>query len=78
MAIDPRLCISYYKFQIENEDGSQYFFEANDENSCNWMMFVRPANNYSEQNVVAFQYKMDIFYMTTKNIEPKQELKVLA
>ncbi|XP_056139182.1 PR domain zinc finger protein 10 [Lampris incognitus] len=50
--------------------------DLSDEDSCNWMMFVRPAQNHLEQNLVAYQYGSDIFYTTIKNIQPKQELKV--
>lgn len=40
------------------------------------MMFVRPAQNHLEQNLVAYQYGQHIYYTTIKNIEPKQELRV--
>lgn len=40
------------------------------------MMFVRPAQNHLEQNLVAYQYGSEIFYTTIKNIQPKEELKV--
>ncbi|KAM6159406.1 PR domain zinc finger protein 10 isoform 11-T11 [Rhynchocyon petersi] len=40
------------------------------------MMFVRPAQNHLEQNLVAYQYGHHVYYTTIKNIEPKQELKV--
>uniref|UniRef100_A0A8C5BVR3 PR domain zinc finger protein 10 n=1 Tax=Gadus morhua TaxID=8049 RepID=A0A8C5BVR3_GADMO len=50
--------------------------DLSDEDSCNWMMFVRPAQNHLEQNLVAYQYGSEIFYTTIKNIQPKQELKV--
>lgn len=43
---------------------------------CNWMMFVRPAENHLEQNLVAYQYGHHVYYTTIKNVEPKQELKV--
>ncbi|KAG9481499.1 hypothetical protein GDO78_010627 [Eleutherodactylus coqui] len=46
------------------------------ESLCNWMMFVRPAQNHLEQNLVAYQYGQHIYYTTIKNIEPKQELRV--
>lgn len=39
-------------------------------------MFVRPAQNHLEQNLVAYQYGSEIFYTTIKNIQPKEELKV--
>ncbi|XP_011480583.1 PR domain zinc finger protein 10 isoform X1 [Oryzias latipes] len=52
------------------------WLDLSDEDSCNWMMFVRPARNHLEQNLVAYQYGSDLFYTTIKNIQPKQELKV--
>jgi hypothetical protein len=59
-------------------DGHTLYFEACDENVCNWMMFIRPAQNFAEQNMVAYQHGNEIFYTVTKDInEPKTELKVL-
>lgn len=52
------------------------WLDLSDEDNCNWMMFVRPAQNHLEQNLVAYQYGSEIFYTTIKNIQPKQELKV--
>nr|XP_033774339.1 PR domain zinc finger protein 10 isoform X3 [Geotrypetes seraphini] len=52
------------------------WFELSEESLCNWMMFVRPAQNHLEQNLVAYQYGQHIYYTTIKNVEPKQELKV--
>ncbi|XP_059685598.1 PR domain zinc finger protein 10 isoform X7 [Gavia stellata] len=52
------------------------WFELSSEALCNWMMFVRPAQNHLEQNLVAYQYGHHIYYTTIKNVEPKQELKV--
>ncbi|XP_034024388.1 PR domain zinc finger protein 10 [Thalassophryne amazonica] len=57
-------------------DKGDMWFELSDEDSCNWMMFVRPAQNHLEQNLIAYQYGSEIFYTTIKNIQPKQELKV--
>nr|XP_043888254.1 PR domain zinc finger protein 10 isoform X3 [Solea senegalensis] len=58
------------------EKPSDMWFDLSDEDSCNWMMFVRPAQNHLEQNLVAYQYGSEIFYTTIKNIQPKQELRV--
>uniref|UniRef100_A0A3B4ARM1 PR domain zinc finger protein 10 n=1 Tax=Periophthalmus magnuspinnatus TaxID=409849 RepID=A0A3B4ARM1_9GOBI len=55
---------------------SDMWFDLSEEDSCNWMMFVRPAQNHLEQNLVAYQYGPEIFFTTIKNIQPKQELKV--
>ncbi|KAG7483868.1 hypothetical protein MATL_G00042970 [Megalops atlanticus] len=60
----------------EGEQREDKWVELSDEERCNWLMFVRPAQNHLEQNLVAYQYGADIFYTTIKNIQPKQELKV--
>ncbi|XP_036393099.1 PR domain zinc finger protein 10 isoform X2 [Megalops cyprinoides] len=60
----------------EGEKAEDMWVDLSDEERCNWMMFVRPAQNHLEQNLVAYQYGADIFYTTIKNIQPKQELKV--
>lgn len=62
----------------EGEKSDDLWLDLSDEESCNWLMFVRPAQNHLEQNLVAYQYGSEIFYATIKNIQPKQELKVGA
>lgn len=42
----------------------------------NWMMFVRQAMSFEEQNLVISQENNAIYFTTTTNIQPKQELKV--
>ena len=64
-----------YVCQLDLENGVHYL-ETTDENKCNWMMFVRPATTYAEQNLVAYQFGADICFTTIRDIEPKQELKV--
>ncbi|XP_023663030.1 PR domain zinc finger protein 10 [Paramormyrops kingsleyae] len=60
----------------DGEKKEDLWLDLSDEELCNWLMFVRPAQNHLEQNLVAYQYGPDIFYTTIKNIQPKQELKV--
>lgn len=60
----------------DGEKSTDMWLDLSDEDSCNWMMFVRPAQNHLEQNLVAYQYGSEIYYTTIKNIQPKQELKV--
>ena len=42
----------------------------------NWMRFVRAAESLSEQNLLLSQEGNQLFYTTTRSIEPKEELKV--
>ncbi|XP_056297611.1 PR domain zinc finger protein 10 isoform X1 [Pseudoliparis swirei] len=60
----------------DGEKSDDMWLNLSDEDGCNWMMFVRPAQNHLEQNLVAYQYGSEIFYTSIKNIQPKQELKV--
>ena len=42
----------------------------------NWMRFVRAAGSFSEQNLVISQEGNQLFFTTTRSIDPKEELKV--
>ncbi|XP_043505940.1 PR domain zinc finger protein 10-like [Polistes fuscatus] len=59
----------------EAEEGQFLKVDVSDENTSNWMRFVRPALTYKEQNLVICQQKGGIVFLTTKNILPKEELK---
>ncbi|KAI8775497.1 PR domain zinc finger protein 10 [Biomphalaria glabrata] len=65
-----------FPLMLELPDGSFKYLDCVDEDKCNWMMFVRPAKTFAEQNLVAYQYKDGIYFSVTKQIESKQELKV--
>jgi hypothetical protein len=49
---------------------------ANEETVSNWMRYVNCARSESEQNLVAFQHKGDIYYRSYKDIPPGTELLV--
>ncbi|XP_075956411.1 PR domain zinc finger protein 10 isoform X1 [Anarhichas minor] len=69
-----KLCV--LDAETDGEKSDDMWLDLSDEDRCNWMMFVRPAENHLEQNLVAYQYGSEIFYTSIKNIQPKQELKV--
>ncbi|CAH1998931.1 unnamed protein product [Acanthoscelides obtectus] len=62
-------------FLIEN-DCVVYKMDVSDENTSNWMGFVRKAQSFEEQNLVISLVHGAIYFTTTTNILPKQELKV--
>ncbi|XP_053372828.1 PR domain zinc finger protein 10-like [Mercenaria mercenaria] len=76
--VDSEDKVTNRKFPLMVErDGVTMHYETSDENACNWMMFVRPAQNFSEQNMVAYQHGNEIYFTVSKDInEPKTELKV--
>ncbi|KAM4746923.1 PR domain zinc finger protein 4 [Rhinophrynus dorsalis] len=45
-----------------------------DENECNWMMFARKARNREEQNLVAYPHDGKIYFCTSQDIPPEEEL----
>ncbi|XP_072170312.1 uncharacterized protein [Diadema setosum] len=64
-------------YKIFDKDGKEKAsLDINDESNCSWMMFVRAASSYSEQNIVAYQFNEDVYFSTCKPITPHTELKV--
>ncbi|KAL0119453.1 hypothetical protein PUN28_007740 [Cardiocondyla obscurior] len=59
----------------ETENGEFLKVDVSNENTSNWMRFVRPALTYKEQNLIICQQKDGIVFLTNRNISPKEELK---
>ncbi|KAK7107203.1 hypothetical protein V1264_015159 [Littorina saxatilis] len=55
-------------------DGTATVLDISDENDSNWMMFVKPARNAMERNIVAFQRSHHIMFITSKDVQPGTEL----
>lgn len=74
--------INYYildisiSFQIYLDGDPIHFIDALDRSKSNWMRYVNCARNEDEQNLIAYQYKGDIYYRSFKDIEPGNELLV--
>ncbi|GAB6024300.1 hypothetical protein CHUAL_008992 [Chamberlinius hualienensis] len=68
--------VNEFVLQLETMDNELVTVDVSDENQCNWMGFVRAAESYKEQNLVVLQQEHNLFYITTKTILPKTELKV--
>uniref|UniRef100_A0A8D8RCW0 Tissue-resident T-cell transcription regulator protein ZNF683 n=2 Tax=Cacopsylla melanoneura TaxID=428564 RepID=A0A8D8RCW0_9HEMI len=67
-----------YKFnsKIHKENHLFYVIDAEDVTKSNWMRFVQPTTSRAAQNLVACQYKMDIYFYTIRPIMPNEELLV--
>jgi hypothetical protein len=55
---------------------SSYFIDAFNKSKANWMRYVNCARNEDEQNLIAYQYKGEIYYRSFKEIPPETELLV--
>ncbi|XP_055710804.1 PR domain zinc finger protein 10-like isoform X2 [Phlebotomus papatasi] len=56
-------------------DGKMILETAN-ENTSNWMRFVRIAEDFKQQNLLLFESEGKLFFKSCKFIRPKQELRV--
>jgi len=61
---------------VYNNSELFYYIDGYDVNKANWMRYVNPAYSSESQNLIACQYKMNIYFYTTKPILPHQELLV--
>lgn len=48
------------------QPGHQERLDLTQEEACNWMMFVRPAQTSQESNLAAYQLQDHIYYISTK------------
>ncbi|KAM8765895.1 histone-lysine N-methyltransferase PRDM9-like [Rhynchonycteris naso] len=65
-----------YSRQITKERNCSMYVNEKDESWANWMRYVNCAGDDEEQNLVAFQYRRQIFYRTCQVIKPDCELLV--
>ncbi|XP_056002200.1 histone-lysine N-methyltransferase PRDM9-like [Ostrea edulis] len=65
-----------YAWQIYKQGQPSHFVNAYEETMSNWMRYVNCARSESEQNLVAFQHKGEIYYRSFKDIPPGTELLV--
>ncbi|XP_066214198.1 histone-lysine N-methyltransferase PRDM9-like, partial [Saccopteryx leptura] len=65
-----------YSWLINKERNCHEYVDGKDESLANWMRYVNCARDDEEQNLVAIQYRRQIFYRTCQVIKPDCELLV--
>ncbi|XP_028295510.1 PR domain zinc finger protein 1-like [Gouania willdenowi] len=65
-----------YFWRVFLEGRLHHILDGLDEERSNWMRYVNPACTVKEQNLVACQSGLDIFFYTIKPLKPGQELLV--
>ena len=63
-------------FQVKQRGQRAFYLDGRDLESSSWMRFVNCARTEKEQNMVAFQYRGQIYYRSFKEIPPGTELLV--
>ena len=62
--------------QIVKDGKVSFYVNGADVQESNWMRFVNCSRVEDEQNLVAYQYRGEIFYRAYKDIQPGVELLV--
>ncbi|KAM5291614.1 histone-lysine N-methyltransferase PRDM9-like [Glossophaga mutica] len=73
---DEEAAKSRYSWQITKGRNCYEYVDGKDKSWANWMRYVNCARDDEEQNLVAFQYRGQIFYRTCRVIRPGCELLV--
>ncbi|XP_008562352.1 PREDICTED: probable histone-lysine N-methyltransferase PRDM7, partial [Galeopterus variegatus] len=73
---DEEAANSGYSWQITKGRNCYEYVDGKDQSQANWMRYVNCARDDEEQNLVAFQYRGQIFYRTCQVIRPGCELLV--
>uniref|UniRef100_A0A673KEC8 PR domain zinc finger protein 4-like n=1 Tax=Sinocyclocheilus rhinocerous TaxID=307959 RepID=A0A673KEC8_9TELE len=61
-------------WKMFHNDIQEFCIVTTDEHECNWMMFVRKARTTEEQNLVAYIDNRKLYFCTSREILPDQEL----
>ncbi|XP_032441613.1 PR domain zinc finger protein 1 [Xiphophorus hellerii] len=72
----PKNADSRYFWRVFSEGQLHHILDGLNEEQSNWMRYVNPARSVEEQNLVACQIGLDIFFYTIKPLQPDQELLV--
>lgn len=65
----------FYHWQIFKDDDF-YYIDGSDRSQSNWMRYVASAYSLDTMNLVACQHQENIFFYTTRDIMPNEELMV--
>ncbi|XP_029281147.1 PR domain zinc finger protein 1 isoform X2 [Cottoperca gobio] len=65
-----------YFWRVFSEGHLHHILDGLNEERSNWMRYVNPACTVEEQNLVACQSRLNIYFYTIKPLQPGQELLV--
>ncbi|XP_066274681.1 PR domain zinc finger protein 1-like isoform X1 [Branchiostoma lanceolatum] len=65
-----------YFWRVYDREEFQFYVDGYDTTKSNWMRYVNPAHSGEEQNLVACQHDMKIYFFTIKPVLPNTELLV--
>ncbi|XP_054617916.1 PR domain zinc finger protein 1 [Dunckerocampus dactyliophorus] len=65
-----------YFWRVFSEGTLHHILDGLNEEQSNWMRYVNPACGVEEQNLVACQSGLDIYFYTIRPLQPGQELLV--
>lgn len=69
------ICACSFRSQIFKDD-DYYYLDGSDRSQSNWMRYVASAYSLQVMNLVACQHEENIYFYTTRDILPNEELMV--
>ncbi|XP_045471051.1 PR domain zinc finger protein 5-like isoform X2 [Harmonia axyridis] len=76
ITLNPAIHFPLKIFPAGEDDFLEYYLDTLNEETSTWMMFIPPAENYEEQNLMCYQEGQCIYYLTVKDIIENEALKV--
>ncbi|XP_067947885.1 PR domain zinc finger protein 10-like [Watersipora subatra] len=61
---------------VVDRAGKKHYLDYTEEEKCNWMMFVRPAEKWSDVNLTVCEMDSKIYFITSKCVQSDQEFRV--
>ncbi|XP_044752645.1 PR domain zinc finger protein 5-like isoform X2 [Coccinella septempunctata] len=74
--LNPTIHFPLKIFPFGDDNFLEYYLDTEDQDTSTWMIFVEPAENYEEQNLICYQEDQYIFFLSIKNINASETLKV--
>ncbi|XP_063902821.1 zinc finger protein 569-like [Zophobas morio] len=74
--LEPSVLFPLKIFSLDENENEEYFLDNSNEEKCSWLMYVGAAECLEEQNIICYQEKEDIYYVTIKDINVGDVLKV--
>lgn len=65
-----------YFWRVFNNDDLDHYIDGYDVTKSNWMRYVNPAYSFKQQNLIACQVNLNVYFYTIRSIPPNTELLV--
>ena len=68
--------ISNYAWKVKRSGRKYFYIDAHDESTSNWLRWINCSRHAREENVQVLECRGRMYYMTTRDVRPGEELLV--